>query len=68
VQPISFEKDISTTVSVYGISNRPVHTQQLFKSMMVIRYMKPWAIGTYVITVAQTWSLCSISSPCSRYG
>src|SRR4051794_12451795 len=43
-------------------------TYRLNQSITAARYMNPEAIGTYVMSVLQTWSLLSTFTPRSRYG
>src|SRR3954453_5587421 len=48
-------------------SRQPI-TYRLYQSITAARYMNPEAIGTYVMSVLQTWSLLSTFTPRSRYG
>src|SRR5215210_7002536 len=43
-------------------------TYRLNQSITAARYMNPVVIGTYVISVLQTWSARSTVTPRSRYG
>src|SRR3954447_2988161 len=48
--------------------SRQAITYRLNQSITAARYMNPETIGTYVMSVLQTWSLLSTVTPRSRYG
>ena len=48
--------------------SRQAITYRLNQSITAARYMNPEVIGTYVMSVLQTWSLLSTVTPRSRYG
>jgi hypothetical protein len=48
--------------------SRQAITYRLYQSITAARYMKPEVIGTYVMSVLQTWSFLSTFTPRSRYG
>ena len=48
--------------------SRQAITYRLYQSITAARYMNPAAIGTYVMSVLQTWSGRSTFTPRSRYG
>src|ERR1700689_3846604 len=43
-------------------------TQRLYQSITAVRYMNPFGMGIYVMSVLHTWSARSTSTPRSRYG
>ena len=50
------------------LDNRQANTCRLYQSMIATRYMNPFLIGTYVMSLHQTWLARSIVRPRSRYG
>ena len=44
-------------------------TYRLYQSITAVRYMNPAGIGTYVMSVLQTWSARSTATPpsCGRW-
>src|SRR3954453_15842916 len=60
---ISVQNDPSSV-----FDNLQAITYRLYQSITAARYMKPLVIGTYVMSVLQTWSARPIDTPRSRYG
>src|SRR5471030_3175574 len=48
--------------------SRHDNTYRLYQSITAVRYMNPFGMGIYVISVLHTWSARSIVTPRSRYG
>src|ERR1700721_2737001 len=59
---ISVQNDPSSV-----FDDRQAITYRLNQSITAARYMNPVGIGTYVMSVLQTWSLLSTFTPRSRY-
>src|SRR5208282_5604635 len=56
----------NTTSSVFD--NFQESTYRLYQSITAVRYMNPFGMGIYVISVLHTWFTRSIATFRSRYG
>src|SRR6185436_11339808 len=56
----------NSTSSVFD--SRHDNTNRLYQSITAVRYMNPFGMGIYVISVLHTWFTRSMVTPRNRYG